>query len=397
MTTTADSITAPNTLSGLSFTLPRSELIAALTTIGLAVGRRPVVPVLGGVLITCSAGTVTLSGYDYEQAVTVTIAGAATSDGCVLLRHRELSALVQAAGKGEKKAAADALPVTVLQTLDTVTVDVDGFQVPLETDLGVADYPPLPVGVPTTVTVDLEAFTQIAARVATASGTDQTLPMLTATQLRIADGELTAAATDRFRLTVGTIAAAAAPGVSAEGLIPTRALIATLKRMRGATLQIGLGATTVTLTAGATTTTLCLLDAEFPRFGQLLPSAAATALTVTIDRALLRRAVLKAAAMGAAKDEAGQVHLTIGEHGITVAPAAAGSSGPLVEAVVTGEGFRCAFNPYFLADALDTFATEAVTVHFTKAPRPVVLTAVDGDLDDHTVFKHLLMPIRMPG
>lgn len=130
MTITADFITAPSTLSGLGFTLPRSELIAALTTVGLAVGRRPVVPVLGGVLITCSAGTVTLSGYDYEQAVTVTIAGAVISDGCVLFRHRELLALVQAAGKGEKKAAADALPVTVLQTLDTVTVDVDGFQVP---------------------------------------------------------------------------------------------------------------------------------------------------------------------------------------------------------------------------------------------------------------------------
>lgn len=80
-----------------------------------------------------------------------------------------------------------------------------------------------------------------------------------------------------------------------------------------------------------------------------------------------------------------------------MAPVAAGSSGPLVSAAVTGEGFRCAFNPYFLADALDTFATETVTVHFTKAARPVVLTAAGGDLDDHTTFKHLIMPIRMPG
>jgi DNA polymerase III sliding clamp (beta) subunit (PCNA family) len=83
--------------------------------------------------------------------------------------------------------------------------------------------------------------------------------------------------------------------------------------------------------------------------------------------------------------------------GITVAPATAGSRGPLVAAAVTGEGFPCAFNPYFLADALDTFDTETVTVHFTKAARPAVLTGATGDLDDHTTFKHLLMPIRMAG
>ncbi len=49
-------------------------------------------------------------------------------------------ALVNAAGKGEKKAHADALPVTVLQALDTVTVSVDGFRVPLEVDLPLTDY-----------------------------------------------------------------------------------------------------------------------------------------------------------------------------------------------------------------------------------------------------------------
>lgn len=396
MTLTAESITAPSALTGLGFTLPRSELAAALTTIGLGVGRRPVVPVLGGVLITCSAGTVTMSGYDFEQAVTVTIAGAATSDGCVLLGHRELSAVVQAAGKGERKSVADALTVTVLQALDTVTVSVDGFRVPLEVDLDVADYPALPVCVPITATVDLAAFTEVAGRVATAAGSDHTLPMLTAVQLLIADGELTMAATDRFRLTVGTIAAAV-PGAGAAGLIPTKALLATLKRMSGSTLQIGVGDTTLTFTAGAVTTTLQLLEAEFPRFAQLLPTSESTTLTVTIDRVLLRRAVVKAAAMSAAKGEHAGVHLSIDEDGITVVPPAEGSSGPLVSAEVTGEGFRCGFHPEFFADALDTFDTATVTLHFTSAGRPVTFLAPGDDLDDHTTFKHLLMPIRLPG
>jgi len=55
--------------------------------------------------------------------------------------------------------------------------------------------------VPPTVTVDLAAFAQIVKRVTAAAGTDLTLtlPMLTATQLRIADDELALAATDRFR------------------------------------------------------------------------------------------------------------------------------------------------------------------------------------------------------
>lgn len=158
--------------------------------------------------------------------------------------------------------------------------------------------------------------------------------------------------------------------------MPTQALTATLRRLTGPTLGIGLGSTTVTLTAGNTTTTVRLLDAGFPRFEQLLPAADIT-LTVTLDRLELRRAVLKAAAMGAAKNEATsgaknsgrRVDLSIGEDGITVTPPAEGSRGPLVAAVVTGEPVQSCYDPAYLQDALDTFTGETVTLHLSRPAR----------------------------
>lgn len=61
----------------------------------------------------------------------------------------------------------------------------------------------------------------------------------------------------------------------------------------------------------------------------------------------------------------------------------AGSSGPLAVAALTNEGIRCASNLDFLADALVSFDSG---IH---RARP--------DLDAPTTFKHLLMPVGLPG
>ena len=155
--------------------------------------------------------------------------------------------------------------------------------------------------------------------------------------------------------------------------------------------------------AGKRSTTR-LLDAEFPKFRQLLPPEHTAVATVGV--AELTEAIKRVALVA---DRGAQVRMTFGE-GVLNLSAGGDDVGEAEEDLpveFAGEPLTIAFNPGYLTDGLGSLHTDRVTFGFTTPSRPAVLRPT-GDDDVaaggtgpfpavQTDYVYLLMPVRLPG
>ncbi|WP_127355697.1 hypothetical protein [Actinacidiphila soli] len=95
------------------FSASHRELTDALNLAALAAPPRPPVPTMGGIVIHAQGRGVTLSAYDYEVGVSVTVPADAGATGRSVLDYGELTETLAAAVAGESKAAAAGTVVTV--------------------------------------------------------------------------------------------------------------------------------------------------------------------------------------------------------------------------------------------------------------------------------------------
>ena len=400
------------TEAGLSVHTDRATLSDALATAGLAIPARPALPVLSGVRLDGTAeGDLIVSATDYDSAVTVRVPGAATGTGRLLVDHAELTKLLDALTKGIRKRDAERTPVTI--TADdpaAPVVGLGGYTVPLDT-LPVENYPTLPAVPRAVASVDRQAFTAETGRVLVAvhSGAVPLLA-LTGVRLDVTHGAVALAATDRYRLAVARVpAVTAAAGSGPVGAIVAGRLLASLvKRLTADTIRIGLGVhegsglPQASFSCGHVTVVTTSVAQEFPNYGSVLP-AESTA-TVVVDRGRMLTDTRRAAAVLAAKrarDAAVSVRLR--PDGVQVTPALSDRadqvSAPDIPAATDriGEPVDYLFTAGLLAEALDSFTDDTVTLHLTAGTHtPVLFTDNPDGLRDPGAFRHLLMPRRHP-
>ncbi|WP_432156055.1 hypothetical protein [Streptomyces sp. bgisy153] len=367
-----------------------------------------------GVLIETGRNRTTLTTFDYETAVSVTVPGTARK-GSSLLHFAQLKKALAAMVAGETKTQADRTTVSLtgdLLSTEHLTVPIGALELEEFT------RPPEPV--PAMATVDASEFFAELRRVLPAAGRDETLPVLTTVHLTLSGQELTLAATDRYRLAEGTVKAEATvrpPDKPLSVLFPSHVLTALLKQFKSYDGPVGVGLLgadsdipRATLSLGDTTLTVRTWDGKFPDYSAFFP-AEFTA-SVRMDRATLVRAAKKGLAMVQA---VGDTHSPVALHWssegtLALAPVVGtpaeqarvkGMSVPFTltggtDTDVTGRSIR--FNPTYLLAALDAFTgKESVTLHVSRfekegqPPKPIVLTA-DTTEDN---YRHLLMPIRI--
>ncbi|PSK89949.1 DNA polymerase-3 subunit beta [Murinocardiopsis flavida] len=399
MTTTNDP-TAP--ASAPTFTTSRAVLADALATVGLAISTRPAVPLLGAVLLEGrDDGRLTLSGFDYETVITVTIPDAATVAGRVLIDHSETVRVLSALVKGKSKRQADATPVTITAPApDAPRMSVNGYTVPV-TAYPLGDYPTLPDAPPPVAQFNRGAFTAELGRVLCAVGDDVTLPTLTGVNMELSDQGLTLAATDQHRLAVAHV-----PTVPGSAAAPSTMLVLgslldkVAKKLTGEHLTLGHDRGLVSLSSGAVTAVTRPIGSAFVKYRARIPSPPAS---FTADRAALLALVEQAQAISKAKREANPlVTITVDAGALVVAPLLSERSTDVAPPELTAKtdgypnAIRFAFNPAYLTDALAAITGDTATVHTQTIPtKPVVITETGARPGDGTAYRHVLMPVRL--
>lgn len=398
-----DVVTTKVGLTDLTFRLVREEFADAVAWVARNLPARPTVPVLAGVLLTGSDDGLTISGFDYEVSAEVRLAAEIATPGTVLVSGRLLSDITRALPNKP-------VDVHVDGTRAALSCGNARFSLPT---MAVEDYPTLPTLPAETGTLSSELFAEAIGQVAVAAGRDDTLPMLTGIRVEISGETVVLATTDRFRLAVRELTwSAGAPDIEAAVLVPAKTLAEAAKTgADGGDVHLSLGTGSgvgseglLGISGNGRRSTTRLLDAEFPKFRQLLPTEHTAMATISVDE--LTEAIKRVALVA---ERGAQVRMEFSDGTLRLS-AGADDVGRAEEDLVVdfaGEPLTIAFNPTYLTDGLGSLHSPRVSFGFTTDRKPAVLRpASDGDPQPtgngpfpalSTDYVYLLMPVRLPG
>jgi DNA polymerase III subunit beta len=389
----------------LKFRLVREDFADAVAWVARILPTRPTVPVLSGVLLTGSDEGLTISGYDYEVSAEVRVAAEIASPGSVLVSGRLLSDIT-------KSLPAKPVDVSVEGTRVLLSCGSARFSLPT---MAVEDYPTLPSLPEETGVVSSELFGQAISQVAVAAGRDDTLPMLTGIRVEISGEKVVLAATDRFRLAVRELTwTTDSADIEAAVLVPAKTLAEAARAgTDGADVHLSLGAGATVgkdgllgIRSNGKRTTSRLLDAEFPKFRQLLPAEHTAVATIGV--AELTEAIKRVALVA---DRGAQVRMEFSADSLRLSAGGEDAVGRAEEDLpveFSGDPLTIAFNPTYLTDGLGSLHSPKVNFGFTTSSRPAVLRPAGEDDESYvgssgpfpaaqTEYVYLLMPVRLPG
>ncbi len=362
-------------VTDLKFRLVRDDFADAVAWVARTLPARPTVPVLAGVLLTGSDDGLTISGFDYEVSAEVRLAAEIASPGTVLVSGRLLSDITRALPDKP-------VDVQVEGTRVSLTCGSAKFSLPT---MAVEDYPTLPALPEETGALSADLFAEAISQVAVAAGRDDTLPMLTGIRVEISGESVVLAATDRFRLAVRELTwSAAGPDIEAAVLVPAKTLAEAAKTgTDGAEVHLSLGSGSAVgkdgllgISGNGKRSTTRLLDAEFPKFRQLLPTEHTAVATIGV--AELTEAIKRVALVA---DRGAQVRMEFSGDVLRLSAGAddVGRAEEDVAVDFAGEPLTIAFNPTYLTDGLGSLHSERVLFGFTTPSRPAVLRPASDD------------------
>jgi DNA polymerase-3 subunit beta len=397
----------------VKFRIERDVLADAVAWAARSLPPRPPVPVLAGLLLDCADDRLSLAGFDYEVSARVEVGADVAEDGRVLVSGRLLADIARSLPPHPVEVATEGQKVRLTCGPAAFTL----LTLPVE------EYPSLPEMPAATGSVAGDVFASAVGQVSIAAGRDDTLPVLTGVRVEINGERITLAATDRYRLAVRELPwTPEQAGLEAVALVPARTLAETAKSLSAGekvTIALATGGTGATggsaaggeglvgFEAGGRRTTTRLLDGEFPKYRNLLPSESRS--VAIVETAGLTDAVKRVALVA---ERSTPVRLNFTDGGL-VLEAGSGDEAHAHEALdakLEGEDISIAFNPGYLLDGLGAINAAWARLSFTIATKPAVMSGLDsaeathsaGDSEgrpDLTVpdYRYLLMPVRLSG
>lgn len=376
----------------MKFRVDRKALADTIAVVAKSLPSKPPTPVLAGVKLTADSGVLRVEGFDYETSTRAHVVADILDEGSVLVSGKLLADITKALPQKPVEVSVDGARVGIV-------CGSAKFSLPT---MPVADYPALPNFPATTGSLPTEVFETVVGQVAAAAGKDDTLPMLTGVKIEAESGTLTLAATDRFRLAIRTLDWT---GSDVNALIPAKTLADVARNLPTGldNVDVGFHDGLFGADTGNVWTTARVLDAEFPKFRQLLPSEHSAVAGVDVQE--LVGAVKR---VGLVAERGAQIRLTFDKGSLTVTAGTDGESSAeeTLAATFAGEPLTIAFNPGYLLDGLHVIDTERVLFGFTTPNRPATLRPLSGDMGEFTghgpfppaatSFVYLLMPVRLP-
>ena len=205
---------------------------------------------------------------------------------------------------------------------------------------------------------------------------------------------------------------AAAPDIDAAVLVPAKTLAEAAKAGGdGGDVHLSLGAGSAVgnegllgISSNGKRSTTRLLDAEFPKFRQLLPTEHTAVATFGVEE--LTDAIKRVALVA---ERGAQVRMEFSGDMLCLSAGAddVGRAEEDLSVDFAGEPLTIAFNPTYLTDGLGSLHSERVSFGFTTDRKPAVLRPTSGDDPQRagngpfpavpTDYVNLLKPVRLPG
>lgn len=348
----------------MTLTIQRADLVRSLSIAAKTMEARNIIPILGNVLLSATAGTMTVTGTDLD----IMVSAMAAADG-------EISTTVDAKRLSDIARRLSGDVVTMELKDDSLVVKSGRSRFTLPT-LPAEDFPRLDAGAP-----DVEfslGFAALVAPVKFAMSNEQTRIYLNGVFLHAHEGKLRAVATDGHRLAhnstagVGNITAVIIPSKTV-GLIPA------------GDVTVGLSKNKIRLATADTVIVSKLIDMTYPDYLRVIPANNDN--VVTVDRKDLADAVARATAVANERGKAAK--FTVAGDNIAIDMRSDdGTAHEDVPASYSGEPIEIGFNTSYAADVLAAVPGEEVRISLSDSGTPAIFQG-DGE------WLGLVMPVRI--
>jgi len=367
----------------------QEHLHRGLSAVSRAVPARSVLPITQHVLLEADDARVKLSATDAETiAITYTIPATVAQPGSITMPSRLLSDFVATLPREEIELSVAERSRQVSLSCARNAASIGG----MDPD----EFPPIPsVEGAGAVQIEAELLREALEHVVFAAATDDSRPVLTGVHFAIGPTSIRLAAADGFRLAVFTLELARG-GQERELIVPARAL-GELSRLlteaeQPVTMTVNAAQTQVLFDLGHATLIANLVQGTFPNYQQLIPASSSTRTEVSVGE--FKQAVRLASIF--ARDGSGIVRLI-------ASPGAGGAPGRLVvtaraeevgnnegeiDALVSGEEAKIAFNSRYLIEVLNVLRTDRVAAETTSPSSPGVIRPIGDDR-----YVHVVMPM----
>ena len=371
----------------MKFTCIQEDLSRALSIVSRAVSNKAVLPVTQNVLLAAEDSMLKVTGTDLNTTITTWIGAQIEEDGDVTIPAKLLNDFVNALPPEPVEVELTDKPVGINIKCAGYESNISGQQA--------EDFPAVPtVDEGMAATIEAAVLKQAVDRVAIAAADEDSRPVLTGVKVEIKGDEVTFAAADGFRLSVFKCMMAEAPAEDMEFLVRAHAM-SEMGRLLNIDEDVEFMVTEnmnhVLFSIGDVEVISSLISGTFPNYGQLIPASHKTKVVIGNDEFL--RATKTAAIF--AREDSNIVRLEAGENPdgpgrMTLSSQASeiGDNTGEIEASVTGEDAKIAFNSRYLTDVLGVLDGDVV-VELSSPTTPGVLRTADDDYN----FVHVVMPM----
>lgn len=341
----------------MQVTVKLSDLSRALVAASI-VPARPVMPVLGSVLLRAQDDRLWLAATDLEVSVRLAVPAEVHEPGEAAAPARPLADLVRRLPASAEKVRLTSRDGKTRAEYGAGAVELAGF--PPEQFPAFPEEPGDPV-------CFLVAGSELEELVAELGPVTAEQPPFCGVLCEVEEGRITWVATDTHRLAVKT-------GIEVEGsfraVFPLKALEAAARLAGEGVAEVRVGSGMAVMNMADAAVAARLIGMKYPDWKKAVPAGGGAVVTVGARTfaAALERALLIARA--APKERANVVRLEFGPDGLVVAAEGeVGSALEAVEARLDGEPGRVYFNAAYLLDALRPLSGREAVLRFVPGLR----------------------------
>ncbi|MEL7562280.1 DNA polymerase III subunit beta [Dehalogenimonas sp. 4OHTPN] len=366
----------------------QENLSKGLAIVGRAAASRSTLPITSNVLVATDEGRLKLSATNLEIAVSCWIGAKIEEEGATTVPAKLLTEFIGSLPNDKIEMALSAKKI--------LTMKCARFEARM-TGVDARDFPPIPrVENGVAVKVDVAEFKKGVSRVVFAAATDESRPVLTGIDALFEGSVLTLAAADGFRLAVYKMPLAEPASQKIKAIIPAKTLSEVSRLLSDGDESIGITVDTqksqILFKLKNVELVSQLLQGAFPQYSQIIPQSHTT-------RAVVETPAFLMAARTAqifARDGGGIVRLimtpgggkTPGRLSITARSEEIGEDQAELDAAVSGEEAKIAFNGKYLLDVLGVISESQVALEVTGPSSPGVIRPVGTDN-----YVHVVMPM----
>lgn len=360
-----------------------AEAVAWTTRI---IDSRPANPILAGLKIEASNGTLNLSAFNYQVSSKNHIEAEVEKDGSILVLGRLLAEITKLLPNEKTTLSSNETTLTITSGKSTFTLQL----------MPESEYPDLPAMPEKLGQVDAPTFIQAVNQASVAISRDDERPVLRGIHVRFENDSVIMTSTDRYRLSRASFKwTPEKQDINTEALIMGNLLKDVSRSLKdNSNVLINLNAEDPNLLGFENSyhsTTAQLIDSEFPSLDPLFSEE--YSIHAVIDKQNLINAI-KRVSLVVGRDPSITLSFEGQELTLFAGDSNESQAKESINIDMDGEDIQVKFNPNFLIEGLNNITEPYVHVKIKTAVKPVEFNGqqeIDGD--ESLTYRYLVVPM----